>query len=208
MVWHSVPLTVQQLFPRRIWKGESKGNQVYLTFDDGPVPGVTDYVLDELAKRGQKATFFMVGDNVRKNPQLAKEVLQEGHQLGNHTFHHLNGWKTSKAKYQENIEAFDQITMEELSWRTDLFRPPYGLLTNSQAKAILPSKKIIMWNVLSGDYDLSLKSSEILKRCMGYTKAGSIVVFHDQQKTKEVMRTILPQYLDFLHERSYETSLL
>ncbi len=208
MVWHTVPRFVQLFFPRRIWTGEPSENRIYLTFDDGPVPGVTDYVLNELAKRGQKATFFMVGDNVRKHTELAKEVLGAGHRIGNHTYNHLNGWKTPDKDYLENVQAFDETVGNLLGVQTDLFRPPYGLMKSSQAKSLLESKRILMWNVLSGDYDPSLSSSRIKDETIANTRAGSLVLFHDQQKTMEVLPKILPAYLDFLVERGFETALL
>lgn len=208
MVWHTVPKAVQLIFPKRIWTGDSSGNHVYLTFDDGPVPGVTDFVLNELAKRGQKATFFMVGDNLRKHHTLGKEVLESGHQIGNHTFNHLNGWKTSDAEYFKNVQAFDRELETSLGLETRLFRPPYGLIRNSQAKSVLKSKKLIMWNVLSGDYDLKIDPAVVLSKSMMNTNPGSIVVFHDQQKTKEVIHKVLPAYLDFLVEKGLQTRLL
>lgn len=208
MFWHSVPRSVQLLFPKRVWEGDPTNNQVYLTFDDGPVPGVTDYVLNELAKRTQKATFFMVGDNVRKYPELAREVLQEGHHIGNHTFNHCNGWKTQDPYYLENVMSFDRMAEEKLGIQPALFRPPYGMVKTSQAKLILESKKIVMWNVLSGDYDPSLDASRIYRKTAKNTRPGSIVLFHDQQKTRHVLPKVLPDFLDFLAERTFETSLL
>lgn len=208
MIWHTVPKFVQGFFPKRIWEGDPSDDQVYLTFDDGPVPGVTDFVLNELAKRNQKATFFMVGDNVRKEPALANEVLAQNHQIGNHTFNHLKGWNTSDLAYLENVEKCDSVFGEKLGIRTDLFRPPYGLMKNSQAKPILESKRVIMWNVLTGDYDRSILPSEVLGKSIRNTYPGSIVVFHDQQKTREVLPKILPQYLDFLEDKGFKTSFL
>lgn len=208
MVWHSVPKAVQFIFPKRIWAGDASGNQVYLTFDDGPVPGITDFVLNELAKRGQQATFFMVGDNLRKHRSLGNEVLAAGHQIGNHTYNHLNGWKTSDQDYLKNIQEFDQELEASLGLNTTLFRPPYGLIRNSQAKAVLKSKKLIMWNVLSGDYDQRIDSSRILSKSIHHTRPGSIVLFHDQQKTQEVLQKVLPAYLDFLFENGFKTKLL
>lgn len=208
MVWHTVPALVRLLFPSRIWEGDATGNRVYLTFDDGPVPGVTDYVLDELARRGHKATFFMVGDNIQKHHALAKEVLEAGHGIGNHTYHHLHGWKTSHAEYLENIRSFDRIAAERLGIQTPLFRPPYGMITQSQAKAVLTTKKIVMWNVLTGDYDRGIGPQAILAKSIQITQPGSIVVLHDQQKTMEVLPRFLPDFLDFLSERKFETALL
>ena len=208
MVWHTVPQAVQMLFPSRTWEGDPLANRVCLTFDDGPVPGVTDYVLNELAKRNQKATFFMVGDNIQKFPELARAVLESGHGIGNHTFNHLNGWKTANADYLENVRAFDSILEEKLGIQTDLFRPPYGLVKSSQAKVILESKKIVMWNVLSGDYHPAISTARILAKTKENTRSGSIVLFHDQQKTREVLPEVLPYFLDFLLERGLETALL
>lgn len=208
MVWHTIPKAVQLIFPKRIWSGDGSESQVYLTFDDGPVPGVTDFVLNELAKRGQKATFFMVGDNLRKYRSLGSEVVESGNQIGNHTYNHLNGWKTSDENYLKNIHSFDQELETLLGIQTSLFRPPYGLIKNSQAKVILKSKKLVMWNLLSGDYDRKLIPSRILSKSMNNTTPGSIVLFHDQQKTKEIIRKILPNYLDFLIEKGFKTGLL
>ncbi|RIW14021.1 polysaccharide deacetylase family protein [Algoriphagus lacus] len=208
MVWHTVPKFVQGLFPNRIWEGDPTGKRVYLTFDDGPVPGITDFVLNELSKRNQKATFFMVGDNVRKHPALANEVLAQGHQIGNHTFNHLKGWDTADSVYLDNVKKCDLVFEEELGVGTDLFRPPYGLIKISQAKPVLESKRIIMWNVLTGDYDRSILPSEILKKSIQMTLPGSIVLFHDQQKTSEVLPKVLPQYLNFLEDNGFKSALL
>lgn len=205
MFWHTVPKAVQLCFPRRIWSGDGSANQVYLTFDDGPVPGVTDFVLNELAKRGQNATFFMVGDNLRKFPTLSKEVFESGHQIGNHTFNHLNGWKTTHEEYLKNIQAFDRVLESSLGIQTTLFRPPYGLMKNSQAKEVLKTKRLIMWNVLSGDYDKRIGPYRVLSKSIKNTLPGSVVLFHDQQKTKETVREILPHYLNFLVDHGFQT---
>ena len=208
MVWHTVPKFVQRLFPERIWEGDPSDGQIYLTFDDGPVPGVTDFVLNELAKRSQKASFFMVGDNVQKYPSLAREVISSGHGIGNHTFNHLNGWKTSDVDYMKNVERCDSVLEDMLNVRSVLFRPPYGLMKRSQAKVLIQSKKVVMWDVLTGDYDRSISASALLKNSIRHTRPGSIVVFHDQQKTREVLPQVLPDFLDFLTERGFKTSLL
>lgn len=208
MLWHTVPKAVQLFFPKRIWNGDDSEKQVYLTFDDGPVPGVTDFVLNELAKRGQKATFFMVGDNLKKYRSLGMAVADSGHQIGNHTFNHLNGWKTTDEEYLKNIQDFDQELEDSLGIQTSLFRPPYGLIRNSQAKAVLKSKKLIMWNVLSGDFDQRIGPTHVLSKSITYTRAGCIVLFHDQEKTKETIQKVLPDYLDFLKDQGFQTRLL
>ncbi|WP_237701615.1 polysaccharide deacetylase family protein [Algoriphagus machipongonensis] len=187
---------------------ESNSNEVFLTFDDGPVPGITDFVLNELAKREMKASFFMVGDNIKKHPELATEVLKAGHQIGNHTFHHFNGWKTGKEAYLKDIQDCDRIIQEVLQTQTHLFRPPYGLIGPSQASKVAESKKIIMWSVLSGDYDLSLQTHTILEETVKNTRAGSVVLFHDQEKTRHNLPEILPAYLDFIQEKGWRTAIL
>ncbi|MBN3584453.1 polysaccharide deacetylase family protein [Algoriphagus aestuarii] len=208
MVFHTVPKFVQRLFPERIWSGESGKQQVYLTFDDGPVPGITDFVLSELVKRGMVATFFMVGDNVRKNTSLAKEVLSQGNEIANHTFHHLNGWKTNNEKYEQDFLECDELLESITGRKVRFFRPPYGLMTNAQAQKISKTHQIVMWNMLSGDYDLSLDPKVILVKSMEKTEPGSVVLFHDQQKTATVLPEILPTYLDQIQENGWETALL
>lgn len=150
----------------------------------------------------------MVGDNVLKYPKLAAEVASAGHGIGNHTFNHLNGWKTSDRDYLENVWAFDRVLEEKLGIQTSLFRPPYGMARHSQAKAILGSKKIVMWSVLSGDYDAAISPFRILDQSRRNTRFGSIILFHDQQKTRDVLPKVLPDFLDFLAERRLETALL
>lgn len=150
----------------------------------------------------------MVGDNLRKNPELGKAVLEEGHLIGNHTYNHLNGWKTADEEYLKNIQTFDQELNNVLGISTDLFRPPYGLIKFSQAKSVLKTKKLIMWNVLSGDYVRRIDPSRVLSKSISNTRPGSIVLFHDQQKTKEMIRSVLPDYLDFLIDNGFQAKLL
>lgn len=208
MIWHTVPVLVQRLFPKRLWRKSAEEKTVYLTFDDGPVPGVTDYVLEELTKRDQKATFFMVGDNVAKYPSLAQEIVSAGHKLGNHTFNHMNGWKTEKSIYLDNVELCDKVLGDVLGIKTELFRPPYGLIKSSQAVEVSRFHQLVMWDMLSGDYDRNLKSEVVLKKSVQYTKPGTIAVFHDQIKTKELLPKILPQYLDFIQDMGWKADVL
>ena len=208
MVFHSVPIVVQKLFPKRIWEVDTTEKKVFLTFDDGPVPTVTDFVLNELEKRSQKASFFMVGDNVRKHSALAHEVMSAGHQIGNHTYNHLNGFKTRDDLYFENFQKSEHEFEEKLGIQTHLFRPPYGLLRSGQAKRILETHQIVMWNVLGGDYVPNLSSAKIISEITRLTKEGAIILFHDQQKTKEVLPKFLPYFLDFLADQGYSTAIL
>lgn len=208
MVWHSVPTLAQRIFPKRIWNGNRENNRIYLTFDDGPVRGVTEFVLDELAKRNQVATFFVVGDNVRKNPELAGRILRSGHQIGNHTFNHLNGWKTDLETYLKNVELCQNTLRDELAFEATLFRPPYGLITQAQAKRIEQTHKITMWSLLSGDYDEQMSQENILEKTKILSIPGKIVVFHDQQKTAEVLPEFLPLYLDYVLDQGWSTATL
>lgn len=208
MVWHTVPTLFQRFFPERIWNGSPEDNRIYLTFDDGPVPGVTEFVLDELAKRNQVATFFVVGDNVRKYPELALRILESGHQIGNHTFNHLNGWKTDQTTYLKNVELCQETLRELLGFEARLFRPPYGLMTRAQAKLVKKTHQTIMWSVLSGDYDEQLGSRQILEKTKIHSGPGKIVVFHDQEKTAKVLPNFLPNYLDYILDQGWSTATL
>lgn len=208
MIWHSVPGWTQQIFPKRIWSKTEEEETIYLTFDDGPVPGVTDFVLEELGKRKMSATFFVVGDNVQKYPDLARDLTSAGHAVGNHTYHHLNGWRTSTEVYLDNLQRCDGVIGEVLDQKAGIFRPPYGLLRPAQAEAILPDKKIVMWNVLSGDYHPDIQPEQVLSKTSELTKSGAVVVFHDQQKTAAMLKKVLPAYLDFVVDQGLKTQRL
>jgi peptidoglycan-N-acetylglucosamine deacetylase len=205
---HHVPRWIQRFFPRRVWEGNAGQKQLYLTFDDGPVPGITDFVLEELGKRGQKATFFMVGDNVRKHTQLAQEVVQADHRVGNHTFNHLHGFKTGFKIYVENVIACDWVLEEKLGIQTQLFRPPYGMMRPLQAKELSKIKTVVMWSLLTGDYDLSVSPARLLREVKPRTTPGKIIVFHDQEKTRGHLQKFLPDYLDFINDKGFITELL
>ncbi len=205
---YQIPFFLPFLYSNRLWSGPASERKISLTFDDGPVPGITDWVLEELEKRGLKATFFMVGDNVRKHPALAQSVLAAGHQLGNHTYHHLSGWKTSTQTYLNDVASCDTILADTVGETPRFFRPPYGWISPGQAKGLVPGKKIVMWNLLSYDFDLDLSSEILIRECTSRTAPGTIVVFHDQQKTKAQLMRVLPHYLDFLVGEGYTTQLL
>jgi peptidoglycan/xylan/chitin deacetylase (PgdA/CDA1 family) len=205
---HQLPFFMSSLYPNRIWKGPSLEQKITLTFDDGPVPGITDWVLEELAKRDMKAMFFMVGDNVRKHPALAQEVVAAGHQLGNHTYRHLSGWKTSTQAYLTDVTACDAILSDTVGETPRFFRPPYGWMSQGQAKGIESTKRIVMWNLLSYDFDWSVSPEILIRACTARTAPGTIIVFHDQQKTQAQLIKVLPDYLDFLVGEGYTTQLL
>ncbi len=194
----AVPKFVTKAFPSLVWKIPEKEKVLYLTFDDGPVPEATPWVLETLKKYDAKATFFCVGDNVRKYPHLYKQILESGHSVGNHTFNHLNGWITPPEEYIENIEkAAGYIN-------SNLFRPPRGLLRNPHFQLIKSKYKVIMWNVLSIDYEKKLSPQQCLKNVVNNAKSGSIIVFHDSIKAWKNMSNALPHVLEHFAEQGYQ----
>ncbi len=197
------PLLYRMLFPEAIWRIKRKKQRVvYLTFDDGPIPEVTPWVLDTLDKYGVKATFFMVGDNVRRHPELLEEVRRRGHSYGNHTMHHLQGFKVTSMRYMRDItEANEYID-------SPLFRPPHGLIRWSQAKAIKEHYNIIMYDLVTRDYSKKLTGDEVLANVKRYARNGSIIVFHDSLKAEKNMRYALPLAIEWLKAQGYEFDTL
>ena len=186
------PLLLKKLFPDRIWDIKTEEKILYFTFDDGPHPEATLFVLDELKKVNARATFFCIGKNVKENFLIYQKIIAEGHRVGNHTYHHLNGWKTPDRKYVDDIFEAKKII------DSNLFRPPYGRITNWQAKAISGEKfqlKTIMWDVLSGDFDPCVSGENCYLNVVNNAKKGSIVVFHDSQKAFPALQYALPRLL-------------
>ena len=169
------PWWLKKAYPSRVWDLSTSEKNIYLTFDDGPHPVATPFVLDELKKYNAKATFFCIGRNVLEQPAIYERIITEGHSIGNHTQHHLNGWEMPDYLYVKDVTVAAQYI------QSDLFRPPYGRLKSSQAKQ-LKDYKIIMWDVLSGDFDESISNEQCLKNVMENTVPGSIIVFHDSEK--------------------------
>ena len=247
-----MPKFIQWLYPERIWAFPLDRNSVYLTFDDGPIPEVTPWVLDELKKHNAKATFFCIGDNVQKNPEVFRRIISEGHSVGNHTFNHLNGWKTETSEYVENVEKAGRQMWDDGRQMTDdgsrmsederrksgdseintskesiivnlqssitnrqssivnrksLFRPPYGRITSKQAK-ILQKKgfKIVMWDIISYDYDENVSEEKCIQNVLKNIKPGSIVVFHDSLKAEKNLRYVLPKVLEFISKNGWKCS--
>ncbi len=200
--------------------------EIFLTFDDGPVPGPTEFVLEALAKFNAKATFFCIGDNIRKHPEVFARVIAAGHSIGNHTFNHLKGWNHSTEQYLQNIElCADQIklvhsnksivhstelTMDYGLWTKNyqLFRPPYGRITREQIKSVKKTHKIIMWDVLTQDYRQSLSKEKCLAGSIRVSRSGSIVVFHDSLKAERNLAYTLPRYLEHFSKEGYIFSAL
>jgi len=192
------PDFVQNMFPNLIWKMKNEGEKnIYLTFDDGPVPEITPWVLDQLEKYDAKATFFCVGQNVKKHSALFKSIKQKGHVVGNHTYDHLSGWNSSNMDYFRNVRYCDDLI------ESKLFRPPYGRLKNKQAIYLTRKYKVIMWDVLSGDFDPKLEKEQCLKNVISKSSSGSIIVFHDSLKAKDKLQFVLPKVLKHFSKMGY-----
>ena len=204
MFLHHSPFWLKAFFPGFTWHVPTTEREIFLTFDDGPIPDITEAVLETLAQFNAKATFFSIGDNVRKHPDVFQKVRNGGHSIGNHTFNHMNGWKTEDSIYLENIrKCQDQLTL-----RTRLFRPPYGRIKRSQSKVVLQDKQIIMWDVLSGDFSNGITPEICLKKSIQHTHPGSIVLFHDSIKAAKNMLHTLPRYLEHFTEQGYKFEAL
>lgn len=196
MYFVKTPWYLKSVYPSLVWD-MPKDNRLFLTFDDGPVPGVTDRVLDILSKYDVKATFFCIGDNVRKHPDLYQQILQEGHMTGNHTFHHVNGWKTDTDAYIEEVSACSNLV------NSQLFRPPYGRIGYQQIQELKRQYAIIMWDVLSGDFDTQLKPQDCIDHVIQHAADGSIIVFHDSEKTADRVLPALPVVIEHFLEKGY-----
>ena len=201
MRWYPdrIPDWLSGLFPNYHWHGDRSNKFVYLTFDDGPTPVVTPFVLEQLKRFAFKATFFMIGDCARRFPEIKKEVLNQDHAIGNHTFHHIDAWKVPCDEYLDNI-AFAKAQTS-----TNLFRPPYGRITRKVTKQLVADGfKIMLWDVLSGDFDRKRSPSSVLKNLKKSTKNGSIIVFHDSEKAFPILKEVLPEYLKWLKDNDYQ----
>ncbi len=198
------PRIFKRLFSNYTWCFDSINKEIYLTFDDGPTPEVTDFVLDQLQKFNAKATFFCIGKNIKNHPEIFKRIITEGHSVGNHTQNHFNGWKNSTEDYLENVLECEK-TISKYTNKSNLFRPPYGKIRPNQAKELLKNNyKIIMWDVLSGDFDTSLHKKKCLQNVLKNTNNGSIIVFHDSLKASEKLYYILPKILKNFSEKGYQ----
>jgi len=191
------PKFIQNLFPNYIWKINETEKVLYLTFDDGPIPEITPWVLEQLKAYNAKATFFCVGENVEKNKAIYKQVKAEGHAVANHTYNHLNGWLEDNATYFVNVRKCASLV------KSNLFRPPYGKLKRKQAQFLQRHYQIVMWDVLSGDFDPKITNEECLSNVIDHAGPGSIVVFHDSLKAKEKLEYALPKVLKHYSDLGY-----
>jgi len=199
------PWLLKKLYPSLTWDIKPGKPCIYLTFDDGPIPIVTPFVLNILQQFNAKATFFCIGDNVSKHPEIYAQLKNAGHSIGNHTYNHLKGWKTPAKTYLENTLKADELL------HTNLFRPPYGRITRSQIKllkSVKPEINIIMWDVLTGDFDSNLSPEKCLQNVLKHTESGSIVVFHDSLKAFHRLEYVLPRAMEMWSGEGFEFGLL
>ena len=196
----ATPFFIRKIFSDRIWSLTGNPNDIYLTFDDGPHPEITPFVLDELKKFNAKATFFCIGKNVELYPDVYSRIIEEGHTVANHTYSHMNGVKSKDEDYLADIYRAKKII------DSNLFRPPYGRITRFQQNCLKHPRynlKTIMWSVLSGDFDKSISKEKCLKNVLSRTKKGSVVVFHDSEKAAEKMMYALPAVLKYFSDKGF-----
>ena len=193
------PQLIRYLYPSAIWRMDKDERAVYLTFDDGPIPRLTPWVLDVLDRYGIKATFFMVGDNIRKHPDEFRMVVERGHRIGNHTFNHIRGLSYDINSYLENTDKACRMMMN-----TNLFRPPHGYMSPKQYAELKKRYKIIMWDLVTRDYNRKFTGEQILQKVKKYVRNGSIITFHDSLKSEENIRYALPKAIEWLMEQGYE----
>lgn len=206
------PFVVKKMFPNYIWDISTNEKTIYLTFDDGPTPEITNWTLETLKKHNAKATFFCIGNNIEKHPEIFRNILENGHAIGNHTQNHVKGWKTNTANYLTEVDGAEKQIQKEkpqqhntTSGTVKLFRPPYGKITPKQGKQIIKlGYKIIMWDILSFDWQRDISEITCLKNVISKTKSGSIVVFHDSVKASKNMQYTLPKVLKHFSEQGYQ----
>lgn len=188
---------IKKYYSNFVWKIPTAEKIIYLTFDDGPTPEITEWTLATLKAFNAKATFFCVGSNASKHPEIFQQIIAEGHAVGNHTHHHVNGWHTDNEAYLRNIKKCEEVVI------TNLFRPPYGRIKKSQYELIKDDYKVIMWDILSGDFDSNTSPEKCLSNVINNTTEGAIIVFHDSLKAADNLKFTLPKVLAHLAEQGY-----
>ena len=202
--WVKTNGLIKKIFSNYIWDLPNNDNKIYLTFDDGPTPEITTWTLSQLNKYNAKATFFCIGDNIRKYPEIFKQVVENNHSVGNHTYNHLNGWKTETNSYIKNTILCQSEIEKNTSQITNLFRPPYGKIKLSQSKKLRKSGyRIIMWDVLSEDYDDAISKEKCLENVINNMQSGSIIVFHDSVKAFPHLEYVLPKVLEIGNKKGF-----
>lgn len=195
--WIKTHSVIKRLLPNYVWDIPNNENKVYLTFDDGPTPEITNWVLSLLKAYNANATFFCIGKNIMQNPEIYQNIISNGHSVGNHTFNHLNGWKTNNEEYIKNALKFRNL--QPITQKKQLFRPPYGKIKQSQSRKLLQvGYKIIMWDILSADFDISISPEKCLDNVLKNLKSGSIIVFHDSEKAFKNLEYVLPKTVEYL----------
>ena len=207
LMWVKTNRFVKWIFRKYIWDIKNSENKIYLTFDDGPIPEVTEWVLETLKQHEVKATFFCIGDNIKKHPAIFQKVIESGHSIGNHTFNHLKGWNSRKEEYIKNTllceEAINEKT-KNVNLKTKIFRPPYGKIKPSQSKILRKmGYKIIMWDVLSVDYDKEISPEQCLENIIKNTVPGSIIACHDSLKAFKNLEYALPKAIEYLKNKGF-----
>ncbi len=197
MYFIKTPELLKRIYPNQVWSFPASEKKIYLTFDDGPSPAITEGVLNELKKFSAKATFFLVGENAQRFPELVSLIRGEGHAVGNHTYRHVNGWQVSTKNYLKEVLKCEEVV------KSKLFRPPYGRITRSQTRTMMHRYKVIMWDVLSGDFDKTISKERVLKNVLDNTVPGSIIVFHDSMKAADRMQYALPRVLEYFAEKKF-----
>ena len=200
---HQIPRWFQQIFPSYTWRVATLNKEIYLTFDDGPIPEITEWVLSVLNDFSIKATFFVVGQNVARHPAIFTKIVEGGHTIGNHTYHHLKGWGATTHSYLEDVDMCSKIVEANTGNVPTLFRPPHGRIKPSQAKALRNNYKLIMWDTLTVDYDPSLQEEKCLGNSIKATTSGSIIVFHDSVKAEKKLKHVLPKYIEHFIKLGY-----
>ena len=198
MLIEQPPKLLRWLYPRALWRMDKNVKAVYLTFDDGPIPEITPWVLDLLDKYNIKATFFLVGDNVRKHPEEFKMIVERGHRVGNHTFNHISGLKYLSYNYLENTNKADELI------NSKLFRPPHGWMRWGQYMVLSHRYTVVMWDLVTRDYSKRLNGPQVLKIVKKYVRNGSIITFHDSIKSEKNLKYALPRAIEWLLEQGYE----
>ena len=204
MQFYRTPAVLSGLFSGVLWRVNTTKKEIYLTFDDGPIPQLTAYILRELQQHHVEATFFCVGDNIRKYPVICQDIVDAGHTIANHTFHHLKGWKTKNAHYSMNIEKCQALINQYQSMENKpFFRPPYGQITPIQASMLRQHYRIVMWDILAYDFSNAHTPQQSLWHILQKTRAGSVVVFHDNYKAEAKLKYMWPRYLDEMKNRGF-----
>jgi len=202
--FYKTPSLLKKISDDLVWDITVDDKDIYLTFDDGPITTLTEYVLDVLDDFEAHATFFCVGENIFKYPKICEKVMEKDHVIGNHTFNHLKGWSTKNDKYFKNIEkCHKQILRHQASRYKPLFRPPYGQITRSQINILKEDFNIVMWDILAYDFETSHSPGKSLAKIIKHTKPGSIIVFHDNYKAQNKLNYMLPRFLQYFKEEGY-----